>query len=89
MKNLWLNKVAQRTIIREVNLLLSLYVGKTYHDTPSLAVILENMRLDVLEFFHTHPDKLKHFVVGGSISYRFNVQGKHAIESVVWEPRML
>lgn len=87
MRNHWLSRIEKRQIIIEVNKLLLSYVGKKYNSSDELGDLIEQMRLKVLEFFRNNPHKLQHFIVEGTISYRFNIQGNKVVERVQWEPR--
>ena len=88
MRNPWLTQIIKRGIAKDINvLLLRKYLGKKCADSKVLSALIEDMRIDVLEFFRHNPEKLKPFVVGGTISYRFNVvKDSGMIEDVQWEP---
>jgi hypothetical protein len=87
MKNHWLYVRGKRQTIREINFILSTFIGKSINPIDKLFL---DMRADVITYFRNHPDKLKFFTDGFlPFDYTFEIeerQGKVSFVEFVIEP---
>lgn len=85
MLNLWVTRSYKRKAIADINRLLLAYVGRP---TANLDGLLQKMRVDIMNYFNSHPDYAKIFVSGNRLDYRFHIEEfKGTIAKVTFEEK--
>ena len=84
MKNFWLIRRGQRLTTREINGILTKFVG---HKIISLDELFDKLRKNVIKFFKKNPDKLKLFLdSSGNFDFNFDVEEQNGfITNITFE----